>query len=496
MQVQFQPVVTPYLCQRLFQNESLEETMELKLSPEDPDMSSILSCWGQSILRSKQWQADTLTVTGGVMVWVLYRSAEDDSLRTLETWVPFQGHWTVPDASREGVMRVCCHTQDCEARMISARRMIVRTGIGVHLEAYQNDELVSFVPGKLEDDIQLLQQNKVLSLPILAGEKTFTCEETVLTPSADQNAIPVYANAIAVTQEQRISGEHILFKGTVLGHILYRDNNGLETVDFQMPFSQLAELDREVGDCSVQVMCGMTGLEMECGEQQWVVKCSVTGQYLVEKNMLVPVVEDAYSPLRSVEVEYAPFSPVFCLDRLTTPMTLEASLEENFTPVDAAFYMQKPETDWKEDMAELCVSGKYGVLRQNDEGKLTAAASAAQDRRQMGAKGTHTANIWVEQTGIPVLMRSGNGATVKCGCTAHTQMLAADAPKMICALTVADKISVDSNGPSVILCRAKESDTVWSLAKAYGSTVKAIEDVNKLTDDPEEGKMLLIPCYR
>ena len=51
---------------------SSEQTQEIRLTEGMPDVGRILSAWGQPILRSKEWGADTLNYTGGMMVWVLY----------------------------------------------------------------------------------------------------------------------------------------------------------------------------------------------------------------------------------------------------------------------------------------------------------------------------------------------------------------------------------------------------------------------------------------
>ena len=49
-----------------------EQTQEIKLTDGMPDIGHVLSAWGQTILRGKEWRADTVSFSGGMMVWVLY----------------------------------------------------------------------------------------------------------------------------------------------------------------------------------------------------------------------------------------------------------------------------------------------------------------------------------------------------------------------------------------------------------------------------------------
>ena len=58
--------------------QSGEQTQEIKLPDGMPDIGRILASWGQAILRSKEWRSDTISFSGGMMVWVLY-APEDGS---------------------------------------------------------------------------------------------------------------------------------------------------------------------------------------------------------------------------------------------------------------------------------------------------------------------------------------------------------------------------------------------------------------------------------
>ena len=40
---------------------------------------------------------DSILLTGGVMVWVLYAPEEGGSAQILNTWIPFQMKWDLPE---------------------------------------------------------------------------------------------------------------------------------------------------------------------------------------------------------------------------------------------------------------------------------------------------------------------------------------------------------------------------------------------------------------
>jgi len=63
---------------------------------------------------------------------------------------------------------------------------------------------------------------------------------------------------------------------------------------------------------------------------------------------------------------------------------------------------------------------------------------------------------------------------------------------MVTALEVGQLCDMDSNRPSLILCRS-QGDTLWNIAKRCGSTVDDIMRINHLEGQPQQNQMILIP---
>ena len=63
---------------------------------------------------------------------------------------------------------------------------------------------------------------------------------------------------------------------------------------------------------------------------------------------------------------------------------------------------------------------------------------------------------------------------------------------MLTGLEIGEATEPDPNRPGVILRRAGDQ-SLWELAKKFGSTVDAIQAANGLQQEPESDQMLLIP---
>ena len=64
---------------------------------------------------------------------------------------------------------------------------------------------------------------------------------------------------------------------------------------------------------------------------------------------------------------------------------------------------------------------------------------------------------------------------------------------MVTGIRASERREPDPDRPSVIVRAKKPDETLWDIAKYCGSTVSAIQRLNKLEIEPEENRLLLIP---
>ena len=64
---------------------------------------------------------------------------------------------------------------------------------------------------------------------------------------------------------------------------------------------------------------------------------------------------------------------------------------------------------------------------------------------------------------------------------------------MISAIRAGEAKDPDPERPSVIVRARRPEETLWDIAKYCGSTVRAIQRLNRLESEPEDNRLLLIP---
>ena len=105
MEFEFQKSACPCLETVLREVQNVEQTQEIKLPDGMPDIGRVLAAWGQTILRGKEWRSDSVSFSGGMMVWILYAPEDGSEERCIDGWIPFQMKWDLPERTEEGSIR-------------------------------------------------------------------------------------------------------------------------------------------------------------------------------------------------------------------------------------------------------------------------------------------------------------------------------------------------------------------------------------------------------
>lgn len=480
----------------LWQVQNQEQTQELRLSEGMPDVGSILGCWGQPVLRGKEWAGDTVIVSAGMMVWVLYVPEDGSQEQCMETWIPFQLRYDMGEDVPEGKLRVRCLTRFADARSVSARKILVRAGLACLAEGYSAKETRISVPSQDTADVELKKQVYPFRLPKEAGEKTFTLDEELSLPENESRPEKMVACTMEpVLTEKRVLGSKVVFRGEGKAHCLYQGADGrLHSRDLSIPFSQYGELDREYGaDAQADVALTVTGMEPELTEDGLLrLKGGLTGQYLISDIENTEVVEDAYCPGRELKLQKEELTLPVMLESRTERLSAEQNIPAQWTEVvEVCFRPDFPRQRQQDGWTDLELPGAFSMLYYGPEGGLHSASARWEGSHRIK---TDEGSILTAspQCGETQAIPEGDTGRVKCEINMMTALFSRRGIPMVSGLELGEPLAQDPNRPSLIL-RRREGQSLWEIAKECGSTVGAILRANKLTEEPKDNRMLLIP---
>ncbi len=477
--MQWNKIPCAYLDTKVRAVQNQEQTQEVRLPEGMPDIGRVLCAWGQPVLRSKEWRGDSMVVSGGVTGFVLFEPEDGAAPQMVQCWLPFQAKWSFPESKHEGTIRTRCLLKSIDARTLSARKLMVRSTVGLLGEALEPASVEIPQLEAVPEDVQVLTNTYPLQLPSEAGEKLITLDETVDLPEATQL---IAWDMDPVVGEETVVGQRAVFKGAAKLHLVYMDANGrILSGYYDLPFAQYAELDKDHDkEATVSTMLAVSNLEPELTDGVLAVKAGLIVQYLVHDRQLLQLVQDAYSPYRPVEATVEMLTLPVLLEQLQRPLEAQGGMDHPITQVaDMVLLPEHPLQYRQEGKIHLEIPGLLQTLGYDQEGKLQVHTESWMGVMELPAG---------DQCSICANVVHGNGSQLQ----VQLQSVAQQSFPMVTDLQLGAEIEPDPDRPSLILCRAEDGD-LWSIAKECGSTVEAIRKANGFSAEPVPGQMLLIP---
>ena len=496
MQLQFEKKEIPCLrtVKREVQNQ--EQTQELRISDGMPDIGSIIGAWGQVILRGKEWQEDGMSVSGGTMVWVQYMPEEGGQPQCVESWLPFQMRWSFPGTQYDGKILTQCILRSVDARSTSARKMMLRTNVSVLGWAMENEACEVYEPVDVPDDVHLRKVRYPLQLPVEAGEKAFALEEILrLPPSVPKlEKIVRYSLRPEITEE-KLMNDKVIFRGNAALHILYlADDGGQYVWDFDLPFTQYAELEREYGeDGEVLLMPCVTAMELDQEEDGLAVKIGLVCQYRIRHRRVVEITEDAYSIRRKLDPIFQEFQLPGILDsksqtvhaQITVPLDAMRLTDVEFRPLPVCAHNAGENT-------YADISGQFHLFYYDMEG-IPKTGTHKWEQKVSVPQGDAVSTEWIAfSVGNPQGTLMSGSAQLSSEIQLIRESKSAGVIPMVAGLEMGEVQPPDPARPSVIL-RRTDGKSLWEVAKESASSEEVIRQANGLQTEPEDTQILLIP---
>ncbi len=478
-------------CLRCVSDETLrrEETGEVRLPESLPDAAGVVAAWGQVILRGKEWRTGGMTLSGGVMVWVLYSSEDTGEMRWVDTWLPFQFKSDFPDPGRDGQICAWGAVDSVDARVTSARKIMVRANVTLFCRAWVKERISVPRVEELPPDVHIRTNTYPVKFCREAGEQSFTLEEALPAPEMDGW---IYYNASPCITEHRVMGDKLIYRGVCKVHLLGSKDGKIQSWDGEMSFSQFAELDESYEqEAEAYLQPVVTGMEWgQTEDGSYGMKCAIACQYTVTDRKMLTIPEDGYSTDRQTKLQ---------IENVQIPCVLQMeSRSENVTcaidsdglqVLDATMQASPGWLDRGENMYLMPLWSQ--VLYMDAEGKLRAESCRWEEKIPMPAAENVRPGIY-SNTGELRVTPMGGKTEVSGVLTLWEMTDTCWEMPALSEMELGEIVEKDPNRPSLIL-RRMGKDGLWEMAKSCRTTVTAIENANDLTTEPTVNTMLIIP---
>lgn len=495
MELQFNKEDLAFLHRAVDHAQTQEQTQEIRIEDGMPEIGRVLGCWGQVMVRGKEWRGNDILIQGGVKLCVLYAPEEGSGFQSVDAWLPFQMKWELKEELPDGTILVQPMLKSADARGVSSRKLMVRANISCSLHAFSPFHKEVYSPAQVPEDVCLLRRSYPVMLPKEAGEKLVQLDDELPLKKYAEKPWKLHGYRLIPTiTEQRVMTDKLIFRGKGKLILICSCEDGKpEFLEQEISFAQYAQLSGEISaNAMIRSVPILANLELEPGDGKLYIKAGIVMQYLIYDREMLELIEDAYSPRRSVKVQLQPLEVPALLDSVTETVRQKQSMQVNQTQLLRCDWTGEfPTCANHDDTLILDQEGHMHLLYADEQGQLKAASQRGKLQWQLPSSSDNRTLLYLQAPDVECYTDQ-EGIAADISLTYSADIVSTGMMDMVTSLELGELAEPDPMRPSLIVKRSG-SDGIWSLAKACGSTVEAILEANALTEAPMDDRLLLIP---
>lgn len=482
-----------------------EETLETIVPDANPDILHLIDTQGNVFLKSKEAMDGKVVLTGTVRLTVLYRPEGGTGPCKVEVGIPF----SVSEEDRR-LTSGCLVTAEArvvgaDTRTVNPRKILTRVEVAVHVKVFSAEKTALCTGVQAEGGtVEERKETHRLWCVSAVQEKHVVFEDELSIPAGRPAAEELICNRVELAcHETKLIGNKFILKGEANVRLLYRAlGGGLDVAGFTLPFSQVVEVVGVGEDGYGSVWMDLNGAEFLLGGDGRTISASLSmlAQAVVREERELELLADTYSVCCPVEADRVSYTYLSRCGAGTGRQTVRHLIETGLTVhsvVDA-----------------YCLVGRMTQKREGDQ--LNLIAEVILTVMCVTEDGDFASVSRRVEVGCPVEIPENCRCDFECRCGEPAALPTADGVEIRFSVefpyfctqekygSVVHDISIEeesetceANRPSIVLRLLQPEETLWEVAKRYGTTVGDILRANEMDGgQPEQGVLLLIPRKR
>ena len=476
-----------------------EQTAELAVPDSFPDMEQIVDCWACVLLRGKECRNGGVGISGAIQAGLLFLAEGEQTPRELTCYIPFSARLDRSELTQDCFVDYAGRVSSVDARMLSGRKALVRVNLISDVCVWQKQSEQIACLNDPGEDLQLLRRSYPLSCTVDLAERAFAMQEEAELPTA-QPAMKRLLHWTAHPQVQEVKpvGSRLAFRGTVDVEAFYLgEDDSLNTWSLQMPFTQYAEMNCELGEAEGQVSLCLTGREAQPDEtgRRLQLNMNLLAQCQARGYQTVELLEDLYSTKMELQPQWQQVRLESCLDTRQLQQSVREVVQIETEQVEhAQLYVGRPQLGRQDGQLQVQVPLQLQLLCRDEAGALRGMSEKLQVQFELDAA-EDCVCLFRAQAGELFCAPAAGGVEVRCTVQGQAEFWLKQDFSCVCAAGCSERAE-DPERPSVVIRQLGEGESLWEIAKACRTTVSALCQVNDLQEETVgAGALLLIPLH-
>lgn len=471
-----------------------------------PDILSTICTSGVISIYKKELSEGKLRIEGNINAYVMYLPEDsNEKIRGLNPTLDFSESINIPNCNENMNLRMNSNIKSIECKVVNGRKITIKAAIEVNCKVYSNEEMEVINNVANNDNIKMLKQDLKVNSLLGMEENKIYAKENIAIDNIDNLAEILKANVKICNQDVKVSYNKVLTKAEAEFKIMYlTEDNRINLVTSNIPvvgFSDIPNVtDNNICDVDYQIK-NLILKPNSVEEHSIYVEMEVSTLCMVYEEKNINLIQDLYSPCENIEFNRKTVNTITdkCnkkdIAQIKEKVNIPNMENKKIIDVDIMPTINKKENTNSTIILEGEISMKF-VLINNEDMQVDTQNVNLPFEYQVDAKNADL------NTSTKIDVKSQNfivqdNGDVMC----NVDLLMDTDLYKNTSLNVINEI--EDNGPreeqdyNVVMYIVKKDDTLWKIAKRFGTTIEDIVKVNGIEDENKiyPNQKLYIPRY-
>ena len=472
-----------------------------------PDILSTICTSGVVCVYKKEILDEKIRIDGAINAYIMYLAEDErDKVRGINTNIDFSETINIPECKDGMNERIDTKLKSIECKVINGRKIGIKATLEVIIRIYSNDEVE--IVNEIQDmnDIKILKENLTVNSLVGMGETKIYAKDTIAINSED-NLVEILKNNICICDKDiKISYNKILTKAEAQIKLMYlTEDDRINCITAKIPIVGFIDIPNvtEENTCDVNYEIRNLVIKLNPVEEHSIyVEFEVGVKAFVYEEKQINLIQDLYSPCENLEFDRKRVSTMTnkkCrneMKQIREKVVIKQGENERILDVDVMPIIEKESNVGNRIMYEGNIELNFIV--ENASLQITTKRAQIPFEYMVddieNAENTNT-EMDIEVANQDFIIQDGGVVN------SNIDLIMNLNSYQNTNLNIMNEIQAngerEAQDYSIVMYIVRKGDTLWNIAKKFGSTVEdivrvtGIEDENKIS----VGQKIFIPRY-
>ncbi len=472
-----------------------------------PDILNTICTSGKVCVYKKEVLDEKVRLDGTINAYIMYLADDSENkIRGINTSIDFSESIQIANCQSGMNCKLETKLKSIESKIINGRKIGIKATLEVNIKIYSREDIEIVNSIQNAEGIQMLKEELKVNSLVGMGENKIFAKDTVTIDKTDNLAEILKSNVEICDKDIKVSYNKILTKAEAEVKIMYlTEDNRINCVTAKIPVVGFIDIPKvtEENICDVQYEIRNIIIKPNSSEEHSIyieIEIGVTAVVYEEKQ--INLIQDLYSPCENLEFNKKKIKTITdkkCnkeLKQIREKVTLEGINNKKIIDVDVIPIIENENKLNSRIIYEGKVELRFVLANGDLEVETKQAEIPFEYTIENLEKGENiNTNMDIEIANQDFIVQDGGIVT------SNIDMMMNMDSYRDTNLNIMDEIQTngerEAEDYSIILYIVKKDDSLWKIAKKFGSTVEDIVRTNGIEDENKinVGQKLYIPKY-